>query len=362
MSNLEFFFADVTKFLTVLGLLPAVLVIFLHEPKTTWWQRLTFVLAVWSVAGFIAILNGTLNGQVDRLAWFYPWITGIFFAAAPSVWVSLRGGLNWPKGLWLVHYFPAVLALVSRSARFATDPEMMRADILSTVTYDLSFGGSSLYVKTYVVYLMVLISAVYYLILARYTRSSKTSQTFLGLIAALAFTLFYPYLLGDYWPMWRPKHLVLTLTIETLAVAYTFYVMVERYRGMLQDEQEVNEETLPNLLTDDAFGQYLEQVFHGEKRFLRDDYSMDLLASDSGFSAAAWRAYFKSKDTTFLIVKKRMRIDHATQLIVNGYLDNHTVEALTSEIGYASRSTFYTAFQEIKGKPFPQYLQELRNT
>jgi AraC-like DNA-binding protein len=209
---------------------------------------------------------------------------------------------------------------------------------------------------------VALVSAVYYLGLASFTHSTKTSRRFLGILALLSFNYFYPYLLGESWEIWRPHHLIITLTLEIVALAYTFYVIVERYRGMLQMETEVNDKTLPDVLQDDTFGHYLVHTFHGEKHFLRDDYSMEMLSSDSGHSPAAWRSYFKSKDTTFLIVKKRMRIDHATQLIVNGYLDNHTVEALTSEIGYASRSTFYSAFQEIKGMPFPQYLQELRKS
>lgn len=361
MSPLEEFFFDVTKFLTILALLALILSILLYEPRVTWWQRIPFVLGIFGVAGYVLVLNGTLNGNAWGVSLLYPYLAGLFFAAPPALWVSLRGELNWSRGLWLAHFLPAGLAFLFRGLRLSIDPALMQLDIEAALSYRRDFSGNTLYIKTYVIYFMGFISAVYYLILARYTQSSRTSQTFLGLLAALSFTLFYPYVLGGNWGNWREKHLILALTIEVVVLAYTLYVVVERYRGMLQVELEVNDETVPNLLTDDAFGNYLEEVFHGEKKFLRDDYTMEMLATDSGFSPAAWRTYFKSKDTTFLIVKKRMRIDHATQLIVNGYLDNHTVEALTSEIGYASRSTFYTAFQEIKGKPFPQYLQELRN-
>jgi AraC-like DNA-binding protein len=284
------------------------------------------------------------------------------FAAPPALWFSLRGKDRWSVGLWVAHFLPALVALFVRTSRFVLEPSMMRQDILSSIAYELTYPGNLLYVKTYVVYFMTFVSALYYLLLSKFTQSSKVARTFLGLLTVLSFTLFYPYLLGDFWETWRPFHRGLTVFFETVVLAYTFYIIVERYRGMYHVEQELNAETSPNLLTNHAFGLYLEQISFVEKRFLREDYTMDLLVSDSGFSAAAWRTYFKSKNTTFLVVKKRMRIDHATQLIIDGYLDHHTVEALTSEIGYASRSTFYTAFQEIKGKPFPQYLQELRNS
>lgn len=362
MSSLEVFFIGLSKIFIVLALVAAVLAMLLHEPKSSLWQRGTFALGILGVAGYLTLLNGTLNGNVERLSWIYSWIAGLLFAAPPALWFSLRGKDRWSVGLWVAHFLPALVALFVRTSRFVLEPSMMRQDILSSIAYELTYPGNLLYVKTYVVYFMTFVSALYYSLLSRFTRSSKVARTFLGLLAVLSFTLFYPYLLGDFWATWRPFHWGLTLLVETVVLAYAFYLVVERYRGMLHVEQELNAETSPNLLTNDAFGLYLEQISFVEKRFLREDYTMDLLVSDSGFSAAAWRTYFKSKNTTFLVVKKRMRIDHATQLIIDGYLDHHTVEALTSEIGYASRSTFYTAFQEIKGKPFPQYLQELRNS
>ena len=362
MSTPEVFFTDVSKFINVLGFVVVFLAALLHEPKSMLSQRIPFALGISGLVGYFVLVNGTLNANAEALIWVHPWIAGLLFVAPPALWFALRGRERWPFGLWVVHFTPALLALVMRSIRFALDPDLMREDMRSTFAYELTFPGNYLYIKTYVVYFMSFVSAFFYLVLADFTQSSKTALRFLSLLTALSLILFYPYLLGDFWESWRPTHLVLTLLVETLILAYTFYIIVERYRGMLQVERDVNEVSVPGLMTNDPFGLYLEQVFQGEKRFLREDYSMDLLSSDSGFSAAAWRAYFKSKDTTFLIVKKRMRIDHATQLIVNGYLDNHTVEALTSEIGYASRSTFYTAFQEIMGKPFPQYLQELRNS
>lgn len=362
MSTLEVFFTDVSKFINVLGFVVVFLAVLLHEPKSELSQRIAFVLGVSGVAGYLVLVNATLNANAEALFWIHPWIAGLLFAAPPALWFALRGRERWPIGLWVVHFTPALVALFVRSIRFAVDPALMRQDVLATVAYELTHPGNYLYIKTYVLYFMSFVSAFFYLLLAYFTQSSKTALRFLGLLTALSFILFCPYLLGDWFEIARPMYLMLTLSVETLILAYTFYIIVERYRGMLQVEREVNEVSVPSLMTSDDFGLYLEQVFQGERRFLREDYSMDLLASDSGFSAAAWRAYFKSKDTTFLVVKKRMRIDHATQLIIDGYLDHHTVEALTSEIGYASRSTFYTAFQEIKGKPFPQYLQELRNS
>lgn len=362
MNALQVFFTDVSKVLSVLGLVAFGLAIFLHEPKSPWWRRLMFLIGIVGITGYIAAINATLNQQVAFITWSQPWVSTLYLAAPPALWIAFRGEFKWRKGLWLAHFFPAGLALVFREIRFYENSALLPLDVNAAIHYVSDFPGNTLYIKTYVVYFVAWVSAVYYIALASFTNSTKVSRRILGVLALLSFVYFYPYTLGAAWEMWRPYHLIVVLVVETLAIAYSFYVIVERYRGMFQVEAEVNEKSLPDVLEDDTFGRYLTETFHGEKHFLRDDYSMEMLSSDSGHSPAAWRSYFKSKDTTFLIVKKRMRIDHATQLIVDGYLDNHTVDALTSEIGYASRSTFYSAFQEIKGMPFPQYLQELRKS
>jgi hypothetical protein len=267
MSSLEVFFIDLSKIFIVLALVAAVLAMLLHEPKSSLWQRGTFALGILGVAGYLALLNGTLNGNVERLSWIYSWIAGLLFAAPPALWFSLRGKDRWSVGLWVAHFLPALVALFVRTSRFVLEPSMMRQDILSSIAYELTYPGNLLYVKTYVVYFMTFVSALYYLLLSKFTQSSKVARTFLGLLAVLSFTLFYPYLLGDFWETWRPFHRGLTLFVETVVLAYTFYLVVERYRGMYHVEQELNAETSPNLLTNDAFGLYLEQISFVEKRF-----------------------------------------------------------------------------------------------
>ncbi len=123
MNALELFFPDVSKGLTVLGLLTLVLSVFLHEPHSKRRVRASFALGIAGTPVYIMLINAALNASVDSISWIYPFASGFLFAAPPAMWVAMRGETNWRPGMWLVHFFPAILALVFRSLRFLVDKE-----------------------------------------------------------------------------------------------------------------------------------------------------------------------------------------------------------------------------------------------
>ena len=55
--------------------------------------------------------------------------------------------------------------------------------------------------------------------------------------------------------------------------------------------------------------------------------------------------------------KKIVRIHDATKLLEAGYLNNHKVETLSSEVGFSSYNTFNLAFKTIIGVTTQEYVK-----
>ena len=70
-------------------------------------------------------------------------------------------------------------------------------------------------------------------------------------------------------------------------------------------------------------------------------------------SAYAMRYFFlKSENMSFSDLRKKYRIAYAERLIEEGFLGKYTVDSLAETIGYSSRTSFYSAYKEVMGKPW----------
>lgn len=73
----------------------------------------------------------------------------------------------------------------------------------------------------------------------------------------------------------------------------------------------------------------------------------------------AWDKYFALNNLTFNHLKRQIRIERSRQLITEGYLKKYSVEALSMEVGYQSRTSFYNAFEQTVGHKFSTFRKTL---
>lgn len=64
-------------------------------------------------------------------------------------------------------------------------------------------------------------------------------------------------------------------------------------------------------------------------------------------------------DESFSQLKTRYRIDYAVRLLQEGVASGMTIEAIGQQAGFASKSSFFTAFKEATGQTPQQYLSEV---
>lgn len=82
--------------------------------------------------------------------------------------------------------------------------------------------------------------------------------------------------------------------------------------------------------------------------FLDPAYNLTNLSSDSGISANSIREIITTHGfKNYSAYINSFRIDHAEQLITNGYLDIYSIESLSKDSGFQSLVTFYRVFKSI---------------
>lgn len=96
---------------------------------------------------------------------------------------------------------------------------------------------------------------------------------------------------------------------------------------------------------ENALNEYLQQSPYIQKEFSLSQMSFDLKIPERFLSN-----YFnKELNLTFSEWRKNLRIDHVCKMIEQGESKNLTIEAISANAGFASRSKFIDAFKERKG-------------
>jgi AraC-like DNA-binding protein len=96
---------------------------------------------------------------------------------------------------------------------------------------------------------------------------------------------------------------------------------------------------------ENALNEYLQKSPYIQKEFSLSQMSFDLKIPERFLSN-----YFnKEMNLTFSEWRKNLRIDHVCKMIEQGESKNLTIEAISANAGFASRSKFIDAFKERKG-------------
>ena len=75
----------------------------------------------------------------------------------------------------------------------------------------------------------------------------------------------------------------------------------------------------------------------------------------SPYSSVQWSEYFKGSETSYALLKKRLRVERCKLLISEGYLELHSIDSLSVDVGYSSRTSLYKVFKEIELCSLPEY-------
>jgi AraC-like DNA-binding protein len=139
-------------------------------------------------------------------------------------------------------------------------------------------------------------------------------------------------------------------------VSYT----VEQGKDNIIDEFK---SSMPKKMKEAASMQDFEETIHEylkESPFIHKEFSLSQMSFDLKIPERTLSIYFnKELNLTFSEWRKNLRIDHVCKMIEQGESKNLTIEAISSNAGFASRSKFIDAFKERKGLTPSAFIKSL---
>jgi AraC-like DNA-binding protein len=140
-------------------------------------------------------------------------------------------------------------------------------------------------------------------------------------------------------------------------VSYT----VEQGKNNIIDEIK---SSLPKKIKETAIIQDIEATINTYLQsapYIQKEFSLSQMSFDLKISERILSNYFnKELNLTFSEWRKNLRIDHACTMIENGEFKNLTIEAISANAGFASRSKFIDAFKERKGATPSAYIKSIQ--
>jgi AraC-like DNA-binding protein len=105
----------------------------------------------------------------------------------------------------------------------------------------------------------------------------------------------------------------------------------------------------------------LEPLMTRERLFLNPHLKVADLAAATGFGAHKLAAYFNKRcGKSFNDYVNDYRVDFCAQKLESGEYRSKTLEALSLESGFQSRSTFIRAFKKRMGRTPSEFVRELQ--
>lgn len=152
-----------------------------------------------------------------------------------------------------------------------------------------------------------------------------------------------------------------TLTaIQVFVLSSVPILMIDIINGYKEVEQKTRVNAVLKTIDMAHISLFLGGQILPKSDFTSPGFSKEELIVVSDIPESDWDEYMSRKGLTFNGLKRWVRVQISKKLIQDGYLDKYSVEALSQDIGYRSRTSFYSAFKEIEGVSFMEYREKNR--
>lgn len=143
--------------------------------------------------------------------------------------------------------------------------------------------------------------------------------------------------------------LIITTLISALIFSFTFGIV--RFEGS-KLSGVISNSMFFNSTSDSGIETWLAEVDQDAVAVLLKEFTKSQLEKLSAIEISRWDVFWNEQRLSWPEFKNRIRIRYALQELNHGYLETRTVEALSQEIGFQSRKSFYTAFESVSGTKF----------
>lgn len=345
----------ITKFLSA-SFVPFALFIIVHTSR----RPEAFERYAWGVGalGLVALCwltNGFLAENSRMIVFMYPLFLGFLFLMGPAFYFAMTGLRILNYSVFILHGSAAAILFVagiygnSVHPFYETDIIKVFNEGVAITTIPWSYFGDHFLLLM----LMPLHFACYSA--AAVVRTKEVEHVLLAAPIFLLFVAFTSIYLGpagtslDIW-LW-----VLALLSElALIIIIIRYLLIDTPKVQYQRRSSLNIEPIAI----SGIELFLEDEAACAQFFCSKRCSLDLLAALTDIEKSTWQNFLTDEQLSFTDLKKKMRIRRAVALIDEGYLSRYTVESLAEQIGYSSRTSFYSVYKEVTGTHLRQSTED----
>ena len=314
--------------------------------------RITFAVSYFLVT---SLLVGTITNNVDYVLFLFPMFFGFSFLLGPSIYISAYKIYTQSYRTLFLHLAPMLLVTAGAfygALAFPLSTEQWLNGI-GQGTPVANLGWSYIGNRSLLCWILPLHFMGYGI--ATFKRTRQVNH--LLFISGMNLLLFYvAYSLTHALPL--PIHFILsTLVVLVFSIISNFFFFESSSEDLPVESTQALQTMPAQRLTQDplfhsAVTLYLQDHTKVHHDFTRPKLTLDNLVARSGIPAEEWQAYLQHQGTNFSQLKKKVRIGYALELLNEGYLNDYTVDSLSETVGYKSRTSFYSVFEEITGRPF----------
>ena len=163
------------------------------------------------------------------------------------------------------------------------------------------------------------------------------------------------------------------IVLTTFWGGFTCFIFWLTYKGIVQ-QRLINEQKSLHLILSQyeptekkrqpISNTYYEQFIHlleEEKSYRDADLDRDKVAKKLGISSGYFSTMLsQSSDKSFNEILNDYRVEEVKKILKNGSLDHFSLTAIGLEVGYKSKSSFFTNFKKIAGLSPNDYKKKIQ--
>lgn len=352
------------------------------QPKATFFLgSFYFLLSVYALQAYI--VDG---GHLAKCTWFFLWPLMPYNLFAVPIYfyfeTIIADDFKWKKG-YLILFLPFVLSIID-VAYIYLQPNVVYAEMLYNAMNDpknrLHVSYWLLDLDQHMLMRHVWQFGALLIVLPKTLKFIKQGTTdglklilnkwllvfWFGLTLFALFAIFYAVenmLAVNIFEGGSIVPIILYLIMFSIGIIPIYFPTI--LRGFPKPAYSVQENLIStDSSTDLKFGldevgikKKLDLLVH-KKLHLQQDFNVTTCAREMEMPTHHLSYFLKQHyGHTFSTYRNQLRMDHATRLIQDGFLDHNTMESLAWECGFASRSSFSKAFKNAKGHNPSEYEQ-----
>lgn len=296
----------------------------------------------------------------------FPWVLPFFYLTGPSFLVlSLESKVSRPLALFLLLPFATLCSVLFLQIIF--NNEFYNTQVALGISSNFS-KSSTFIIADKDLLLFYPVHMLVFAVVALITLVRQRSKRILLLLPSatilfmpLVLDLFYSFIHGGDYMIISDNNLLRNITLILVVGVIMDALLVnsrkkknQTHSGSLEDPVSVSS------LTPEQVNIFISsEIKNAEALIFNNHVTPHEFYKGTPFSQLDWSAYFKESGTSYAWLKKTIRVQRSILLMKEGYLDENAIDALSIDVGYASRTSLYKVFLEVEGCSLSVFREKL---